>query len=300
MERRLGRGLGSLLGQAGTDATPAGAASEAEAVHELPLKAIRPNPAQPRKTFDSEQLEDLRQSIETHGVLQPILVRPAGKGQYEIVSGERRWRAARLAGLQSIPVVVRVADEVQSLELAIVENVQRQDLDPIEKAKGFQVLQGQFRMTQDDIAKRVGLQRSTVANFVRLLELPQEIQAGISAGLVSMGHARALLGLKNAAGQRAAFEQVVRQELSVRDTERLVQDASGLQGAPATSKASPEPDLPRREAWVNTLEARMREHLGAKVELHKGRGFRGRIVVHFNSREDLERLTDLLGPKDLL
>lgn len=300
MERRLGRGLGSLLGQTAAEAAPAGTASARDAVHELPLKSIRPNPGQPRKTFDSEHLEELKQSIEAHGVLQPILVRPVSSGHYEIVSGERRWRAARLAGLDRIPVVVRVADDAQSLELAIVENVQRQDLDPIEKAKGFRALHDQFGLNHEAIAARVGLQRSTVANFVRLLELPEDVQEGVSAGLVSMGHARALLGISDAGAQKAAFEQVVRQGLSVRDTERLVQ-ATNVPDAPSVApKPAAEPPPRSREAWIGTLEARMREHLGAKVELVKGKGYRGRIVVHFNGREDLERITDLLGPKDLL
>jgi len=300
MERRLGRGLGSLLGQTSTESNPAGGGGKSEGVHELPLKLIRPNPGQPRKVFDSEHLEELKQSIEAHGVLQPILVRPAAAGQYEIVSGERRWRAARLAGLQTIPVVVRVADDAQSLELAIVENVQRQDLDPIEKAKGFLMLHEHFGLNHEAIAARVGLQRSTIANFVRLLELPKEVQDGVSAGLLSMGHARALLGLRDAVGRRAAFEQVVRQGLSVRDTERLIQAANVP--STTTEAENPAPEAPQRlrEAWVGTLEARMREHLGAKVELLKGKGYRGRIVVHFNGREDLERITELLGPKDLL
>jgi ParB family chromosome partitioning protein len=300
MERRLGRGLGSLLGQAGAESAPATGAAKPEAVHELPLKVIRPNPGQPRKMFDSEHLEELKQSIEVHGVLQPILVRPAANGQYEIVSGERRWRAARLAGLQTIPVVVRVADDGQSLELAIVENVQRQDLDPIEKAKGFQMLHEHFQLSHEAIAARVGMQRSTIVNFVRLLELPKEIQDGVSAGLVSMGHARALLGLEGTVSQKAAFEQVVRQELSVRETERLVQATKVPNQAAAATTQVPEPQPRPREAWVGTLEARMREHLGAKVELLKGKGYRGRIVIQFNGREDLERITDLLGPKDLL
>lgn len=300
MERRLGRGLGSLLGQTAADAPPAGASSAPEAVHELPLKAIRPNPGQPRKTFDSEHLEELKQSIEAHGVLQPILVRPVASGQYEIVSGERRWRAARLAGLLTIPVVVRVADDAQSLELAIVENVQRQDLDPIEKAKGFRLLHEHFGLNHEAIAARVGLQRSTVANFVRLLELPKEVQEGVSAGLVSMGHARALLGIEDAAAQKDAFEQVVRQGLSVRETERLVQATNVPDPSPSAPKPTTDAPPLAREAWVGTLEARMREHLGARVELLKAKGYRGRIVIHFNGREDLERITDLLGPKDLL
>lgn len=305
MERRLGRGLGSLLGQTeGERSTPT---EEPQVPRELPLRSIRPNPGQPRKTFDSEHLDELKQSIEAHGVIQPILVRPAANGTYEIVSGERRWRAARLAGLESIPVVIRKVDDKQSLELAIVENVQRRDLDPIEKAKGFQMLMQHFGLTHEQIAERVGLQRPTVANFVRLLELPREVQEGVTAGLITTGHARALLGASGPDHVKQLFERVVRDELSVRETEQLVK-AAAVEDTPAAanpgSPVAPAPDakppVRSREVWVGTLETRMREHLGAKVELQKGKGYRGRIVVHFNGREDLERITELLGPKDLL
>jgi len=304
MERRLGRGLGSLLGQ--NEAERAAAPLEgAAAGQELSLKSIRPNPAQPRKNFDSEALEELQQSIAAHGVLQPILVRPQGPGTYEIVSGERRWRAARLAGLSTIPAVVRAVDDRTSLELAIVENVQRQDLDPIEKAKGFQLLIDSFGLSQAEVAERVGLQRPTVANFLRLLDLPKEIQDGVTAGLVSMGHARALLGLQDSAAARATFERIVREELNVREAEKLVREtAEAAVEGKAAGTTEPAPAAPKkahgREAWVGTLETRMREHLGARVELLKGKGYRGRVVVHFNGREDLERISDLLGPKDLL
>ena len=287
------------------------------------MKFIRPNPGQPRKVFDSEHLEELRRSIEAHGVLQPILVRPVGNGFYEIISGERRWRAARLAGLELMPVVVRTADEKQTLELAIVENVQRRDLDPIEKAKGFQMLAEHFGMSHDAIAERVGMQRPTVANHVRLLELPQVVQEGVSAGLISMGHARALLAFDGPEARLAAFERVVRDDLSVRETERLAKEAGPLLAAEAaaaqaaadaaaqaakdgksasagTAGGKSLPNLRDREAWIATLEQRMRDHLGAKVELLKGKGYRGRIVVHFNGREDLERIIEILGPKDLL
>ncbi len=312
MERRLGRGLGSLLGQSETERNPA-AASESEGVKSLPLKVIRPNPNQPRKVFDSEHLEELRQSIEAHGVLQPILVRPVGNGLFEIISGERRWRAARLAGLELMPVVVRTADEKQTLELAIVENVQRRDLDPIEKAKGFQTLAEQFGMSHDTIAQRVGMQRPSVANHVRLLELPHVVQEGVSAGLITMGHARALLSFEGAEARLSAFERVVRDELSVRETERLAKDASPLaavaaeaaragkgeaSNAPGGGKGLPGPK--ERESWIASVEQRMRDHLGSKVELVKSKGYRGKITVYFNGREDLERIIDILGPKDLL
>lgn len=306
MERRLGRGLGSLLGQGDADKGPQAEAPR-DVARELPLRSIRPNPGQPRKTFNSEHLEELKRSIELHGVLQPILVRPAANGVFEIVSGERRWRAARLAGLESIPVVVRSVDDRTTLELAIVENVQRRDLDPIEKAKGFQQLVQQFGLTHQDVAERVGLERSTVANFIRLLDLPHEVQEGVTVGLITPGHARALLGTDDVFHVKQLFERVVRDELSVRETEKLVKTVEGAQEALA-ALAEPQPPQPAppapgargREAWVGTIESRMREHLGAKVELQKGKGFRGRIVVHFNGREDLERLADLLGPKDLL
>lgn len=314
MERRLGRGLGSLLGQtpptdgaaepeepsgtASTDAAHAPAsttgtpAAEVAAVM-LDVTAIRRNPDQPRVTFERAALEELQDSIRRHGVLQPICVRRKDEG-YEIVSGERRWRAARSAGLTRIPAVVResLSDDV-TLELAIVENVQRQDLDPLEKARGYQSLMDRVGLTQEQVADRVGVSRTAVTNHLRLLDLPGDAQEAISGGLISMGHAKALLGLKGKKDVLNALAQVVRQDLSVRATESLVKTKGDPSEAAASSRAEP-------PAWVGEMESRLREALGVKVSLKNGRGYKGTLQLDYSNREELERICDLLAPKGRL
>lgn len=332
MERRLGRGLGSLLGQsqapqgatgesdlsakrpleerAATDsglaARPQGLAPDVKAGVEagpsepgigrlVDVAAIRRNPDQPRKTFASEALEELRQSIQRHGVLQPICLRRVEQG-YEIVSGERRWRAARSAGLKTIPAVVRedVSDDV-SLELAIVENIQRQELDALEKARGYQALMERFDLTQEQVAERVGLKRSSVTNQLRLLDLPHDAQEALSTGLISMGHARALLSLKDESSILGALAKVVRGELSVRETEALARPtatASASKAIPESSEAKPV-----SAPWVKEMETRIREALGVKVTLRNGKHFKGSITLDYGTRDDLERICDLIAPK---
>lgn len=340
-ERRLGRGLGSLLGQGEADGPPAparadvdpetrvtrtrrpatkgtapgaaeGAAEGAAATGpasasnipsdepagiglEIEISAVRRNPEQPRKTFNSEALEDLRTSIARHGVLQPITVRRAGKG-YEIVAGERRWRAARAAGLERIPAIVRegLADEV-SLELAIVENVQRQDLDPLEKARGYRALMDRVGLSHADVADRVGVSRSAVTNQLRLLELPEKAQDALASGLISAGHARALLGIKDERQALRALEMVVRKDLSVRDTEALSKggESGGSAKAPSSARAA-------APAWIAEMEARLREALGVRVSLKNGPKYRGSIQLDYANREELERICDRLAPKDEL
>jgi ParB family chromosome partitioning protein len=250
MERRLGKGLGALLA---ADPAPM------ETRSEIPTARIHPNPHQPRKTFAPEVLSELQESIRTHGILQPVVVRPVPNG-FELIAGERRWRAARALGLQAVPAVVRegVSDRAM-LELALVENLQRADLDPLEKARGFRQLLEQG-LTQEEVAERVGLKRSTVANFLRLLELPDAVQKMVTEGILSMGHARALLGLADRArlGELAAL--VVRRGLSVRDVElrvRELQSRSEPKVAPLASQAP----------WVREMETRIRTHLGAKVQV---------------------------------
>jgi len=302
MERRLGRGLGSLLGQTPEPeatpsvqrpaAAPTGSRTDADVAARLvEVAAVRRNPGQPRTTFDSAALEELQDSIRRHGVLQPICVRRAGDG-YEIVSGERRWRAARSAGLVKIPAVVRddVSDEV-SLELAIVENVQRQDLDSLEKARGYQALMERVGLTQEQVAERVGIARASVTNHLRLLDLPSEAQDALAGGMISMGHAKALLGIKPKKAVLAALGKVVRGDLSVRATEALVKGATGV--ASSGSGAAVEP-------WVGEMEARLREALGVRVQLKNGKGYRGSIQLDYSSREELERLCDQLAPKETL
>jgi len=283
MEKRLGRGLGSLLN---TEPAPA------EPRSELPLSKIRANPFQPRKAFAPELLQELQASIRTHGVLQPVVVRPA-PGGFELIAGERRWRAAQAAGLKTIPAVVREAVSDQAmLELALVENLQRADLDPIEKARGFLMLLDRG-LSQDQIATQVGLQRSTVSNFLRLLELSESVQNVVTEGLISMGHARALLGVSDPRRQEELCALIVRRGLSVRDVEQRVRE---LQGRPEKVKEITPPAPP----WVRDMESRMRSHLGTKVKVRNKEGYQGEIVVEYHGREDLDRLYALLAPKKSL
>jgi ParB family chromosome partitioning protein len=282
MEKRLGRGLGSLLGEPQVGEDP----------RELELDRIRPNPFQPRKVLDPAALEELAESIRSHGVLQPLAVRPHGAG-FELIAGERRWRAARLAGLTRVPVVVhRDATDRQMLEWAMVENLQRRDLDPIERAQGFQAMQHGLEMTQEQVASAVGLKRSTVTNHLRLLELAEGVQAAIAKDLISMGHARALLAIREPADQVRFMEQTVREGWSVREVERRVQQR---QGSPRKDVLHPTP--PPQPPWVAELERRMRENLGTKVTLQPAGDTRGRIVIDYYSREALDRLCLILAPR---
>ncbi|MCA9001922.1 MAG: ParB/RepB/Spo0J family partition protein [Planctomycetes bacterium] len=290
----LGRGLDSLIAQGTEDEGASGQ-------REIAITQIRPNPMQPRKVFESSHLEDLRNSIENHGVLQPICVRKV-EGGFEIISGERRWRAARLAGLRTMPVVVR--DQVSNsemMELALVENLQRQDLDPIEKAQGFAEMVESLGLTQEQVAAKVGLKRSTVTNHLRLLELDQEVQEALVSGLITMGHARALLAVPGDSKEaKKALATIVRDELSVRQTERMVK---GGAPAPAASKpvtASEVQGRDKPEAWVQDLERRMRERLGLRVELNVRKGYKGHIQLHFGGRDELEALVERLAPKDTI
>jgi ParB family chromosome partitioning protein len=286
MEKRLGRGLGSLLGE------PRGR----EDLLEIELDRIEPNPFQPRKTLDPAGLEELTESIRSHGILQPIVVRNKGAG-FELIAGERRWRAARLAGLRQVPAVIRdgVSDQ-DMLELALVENVQRRDLDPIERAQGFQALQEALGLTQEQVAERVGLKRSTVTNHLRLLELPQPVQDAVARGLVGMGHARALLGLTSERDRLRLLEQAVREDLSVREVERRVRSRSGGGAGGRAELAEKAPTEPARPAWAASLEQRMRETLGTKVTLQAQSEAKGRIVIDYYSREALDRLLEVLAP----
>lgn len=297
MERRLGRGLETLLGGA-KNAADEGPASNGPAPSTLPIIEIRPNPEQPRKVFESAPLEELRDSIQRHGLLQPICVRPSDRG-YEIVAGERRWRAARMAGLTEIPaVVLENATDERLLELALVENLQRQDLDPLEKARAFQELQVSFSLTQAEVAERVGMRRPTVTNHLRLLELPKEAQDAVAHGLISMGHAKALLPLKEPEAIRSALVLVVKKDLSVRQLEEFVKDsAEGEQdGEPSASLERHRGG--RLPAWVRDLEGRMRDNLGTRVSIQNRSGYKGQIVIRYHDREELDRLCGQLAPKD--
>lgn len=276
----LGRGLDALI--PGAEAAPA----EGAGGREVAVGDIRPNPRQPRREIPRGELEELSTSIREHGVLQPLVVTPAPDGRgYLLIAGERRLQAARLAGLKAVPVVVRLADERQGLELALVENLQREDLDPLEAAEGYRQLVDDFGLTHEDVARRVGKSRPSVSNTLRLLKLPATVRQSLASGKLSEGHARALLALPNAQAQLAAAQTILKRGLSVRQTEELVQRLMGQRRrVPATRRRSPE------EADV---EEQLRRALGTKVNLRRGRKG-GTVVIHYYSEEELEALIDRL------
>ncbi len=282
---RLGRGLDGLL-KAKPPAPTAQVAEPAGPTTTVAVDRVDPNPHQPRQDVDEAELEHLAASIREHGILQPLVVRPRGD-RYELVAGERRLRAARTAGLAEVPVVVRDVPDEQMLELALVENLQRQDLDPIEKAESFQAYLSSTGRTQSAAAERLGLDRSTVANMIRLLDLPAEVQRMVRERLLAMGHARAILAVEGAKAQIRLAEKAVRNDLSVRQVEAL---ASGSGAEPKTRHRAP-----AKSPEVRDLEARLREVLGTKVAVEPGKKpDTGRIVIQFYSRDDLERILERL------
>lgn len=283
--KALGRGLRALI----PDAPAAEAAATPDAVpQEVDLDLLRPNPDQPRQAVDEAKLDELAQSIRTHGVIQPIVVtRRDDEAGFEIIAGERRWRAAQRAGLPRVPVVVREMQRTKRLEVALIENVQRENLNPIEEAAAYRRLAGEFGMTQQRIAEAVGKERATVANYQRLLRLPAEVQADVAAGRLSMGHARALAGLAAAEQQIEVARRIREGDLSVREAEALVKRA-------AEPKPEPPPEKPPADVHVRAAEERLRLSLGTRVRIVQ-RGKRGRIVIDFTSEDELQRLYDQLA-----
>jgi ParB family chromosome partitioning protein len=259
----------------------------------LAVEAIERNPFQPREDFNSAEIESLRASIVEHGVIQPLVVRRA-TDRFELITGERRLRAAKAAGWQRVPVQVREADDRQMAELAIVENVQRKDLNPLEKAKSFQRYLQQYGCTQEELASRIHLDRSTVANLIRLLDLPDAIKEAVLANRISQGHARALLPLGEEREQVAFAERIVREGLTVRATEEAVGehiralDSEPLAIISMDGQRSPVPRT--RSAHVGSLEQQLKETLGTKVEIRQTSRGKGRIIIHFTSSEEFERL----------
>jgi ParB family transcriptional regulator, chromosome partitioning protein len=273
----LGRGLEALIPDAdpGTDPAPG-------EYFLCDLQLIRPNRFQPRRQFAETELEELAGSIREQGILQPLVVRRAESG-FELIAGERRLRAARRAGLSQVPVVVRAVSDDQLLELSLVENIQRADLNPIEEAEAYHRLIHQFTLTQDQAAARVGKSRSAVANFLRLRQLPEPIQASIVESALSMGHARALLGAESPAQQLAAWRAVVAKKLSVRETEELVRRLKSQKKAPRVSLKSSE------ATYLTGLSEELSRHLGTKVTIRKS-GRQGRLEIEFYSNDDLDLL----------
>ena len=273
-KRGLGRGLDALIEKA------------EEPVHSLPVASLRPNRFQPRTTFDETAIEELAESIRTQGLVQPLVVTPEGEGAYAIIAGERRWRAARRAGLESVPVVVRqVADDRELLELALVENLQRSDLNAIEEAEAYLALQEKFGMSQEEIAARVGKGRPTVANALRLLRLPEEVLDLLRGGQLTAGQARPLLSLQTPEEQMELALRAVREGLSARDIERL----TAVVPREAPKKKPPEPP----EVHAVAAQEKLTRRLQTRVEIRrKGKG--GLLQIHFHSEEELMRLYDLL------
>jgi ParB family chromosome partitioning protein len=311
----LGRGLGALLPGAGPSSAPAPAPAEggeeagppAPPPHEgvlrtLPIEALSPGPEQPRKRFDPELLAELARSIETQGIIQPILVTPVptAPGQprrYVIVAGERRWRAAQQAGLREVPAVVREVDDEERLELALVENIQRADLNPIEEARAYSQLLQLRGWTQDEMAARVGKDRSTIANALRLLRLPEKVQEMVREGQLSMGHARTLLGLEQEADIVSLAREVVRAGLSVRATEQAVRKHNAVPKNPA---AEGDDEAQRRKIIVRELEDRLRRRLGVRVKLRpkgKGKGA-GTLEIPYGSLDELDRVLHVILHQD--
>ncbi len=273
--RGLGRGLGALI-----PATAGG-------IDEIDVDLIVPNPHQPRATFDEDALDELVLSLKEHGVLQPLLVTTSNtEGVYQLIAGERRLRAAKLAGLTRVPVIVKEAATRELLELALVENLQREDLNALEEAAAYQRLAGEFGITQDEIAQRVGRSRAAVANTMRLLALSDEIKQSLAAGAITEGHGRALLAIEIEAERRSAWQQVIERGLTVRQTEQLARRNTNGVSKPATNGVDPE---------IDQIESRIRDALGTKVELRRQKSGRGKLVLHFFSDDELNGLLSRIG-----
>lgn len=288
----LGRGLDALLGAtremepAVTRAIGAGTGGEREAITEVAIHQIQPGRHQPRREFDPESLQELAQSIAAQGVLQPIIVRPIGSDRFEIIAGERRWRAAQQAGLTEIPVVVREVDESVMLAIALIENIQRDDLRPLEEATALDRLLNEFGLTHQQVAEAIGKSRTMVTNLLRLLELNEEVKSMLQEGQIEMGHARALLGLKGEE-QTAAANLVIAQGLSVRETEKLVRRLQSGEERPKGRRPASELDPNIRQ-----LQLDLTDRLGAHVRIHHGARGTGRLIISYSSLDQLDGILE--------
>ncbi len=284
----LGKGLGALIGArpaARPDPLPL---EVGEKVRQVQLHEVVPSPLQPRKEFEAEALQELVESIRQHGIIQPLVVRLVD-GRHELIAGERRWRAAQTVGLTTVPVLVRTANDLEVLELSLIENLQRADLNPIDEAQAYARLANEFGMRQEDIAQKVGRSRAAVANSMRLLDLHPQIQTWVTQSLLSVGHAKVLLGRKAPQQQRAVAETALRRSSPVRDTERLVQRQLGggrrRKKSAATNASS---------ATMSDLQNRLQQHLGTRVTFHHGEK-RGRIEIEYYGTDDLQRVLSAIG-----
>ncbi|MGO4545043.1 ParB/RepB/Spo0J family partition protein [Paenibacillus sp. 2TAB23] len=280
MSKRLGRGLDALI--------PSLSVNDDDKVIEISLTQLRPNPYQPRKTFDEDSIKELAESIKQHGIIQPIIVRTVLKG-YEIIAGERRFRASQYCGNKTIPAVVRSFTDQQVMEIALIENLQREDLNAIEVAVAYQALIDKFKLTQEELSMKVGKSRSHIANFVRLLSLPSEIKDNVSRGTISMGHARALVGIKDNKIQKELADLTVSQEWSVRELEEAIQKLDSKQDEDTVTK----PNQRKRDPYIDHLEESLRERFKTTVKIKQQKD-KGKIELQYYSKQDLERLLELL------
>mgnify|MGYP002512075179 CR=1 FL=1 len=277
MAKGLGKGINALF--------PGESLASAETVEQIHVKSIKPNPYQPRKVFDEEAIQELSDSIKEHGILQPIIIRKKGT-TYEIVAGERRFRAAKLAGLDELPAIIRDLTDQETMELAILENLQREDLTPIEEAEAYNKLMENLKMTQEQLAFRLGKSRSHIANHIRLLGLPEKVRDMLVEGSLSMGHGRTLLGLRKKGQILIVAEKVLKEGLNVRQLERLVQKLN--EDVPRETKTE------TKDLFLEERESHLRDYLGTNVKIKKAKN-KGKIEIEFFSEEDLERILELLN-----
>lgn len=297
--KALGRGLAALIPGArpATPPPPPAAAAAAplpgrrgpDGTRLIAIEELHPAPGQPRKTFDGDRLDELAASIRTQGIIQPLIVRPRAGGGYEVIAGERRWRAAQRAGVHEVPAVVREVGPTQAFEMALVENLQREDLNPLEEAAGYQRLIAEFGYTQESLAERVGKDRSTVANALRLLRLPENVRALLAAGRLSMGHARALLGAESSEVMERLARRTVAEDLSVRKVEALVRDGQAKNGA-SKGGAGASAGTAKGSLSARDLALRLTRALGTRVEVVESGPGAGRLVVHYHSLDQLDAL----------
>jgi len=287
----LGKGLGALISaQPQISRRPAPFDEGAERIREVALDTITPSPLQPRKEFAADALQELVESIRQHGIVQPLIVRQVD-GRHELIAGERRWRGAQQAGLASVPVIVRSASDRDVLEISLVENLQRADLNPVEEAQGYARLATEFGLRQEEIAQKVGRSRAAVANAMRLLDLHPQVQTWLTQDLISVGHAKVLLGLKALDEQLAIAETILRRSATVRDAERIVARQLGT-AKPRRRRRSSEPSL--NNAGVAHLQDQLQEHLGTRVLLHHGEK-QGRMEIEYYGADDLQRIIQIMG-----
>ncbi|HPF64380.1 ParB/RepB/Spo0J family partition protein [Lentimicrobium sp.] len=291
-KKALGRGLSAILESPETDITSSDISGNfvAGAIASLPLSQIEANPFQPREDFDQEALSELAASIKEQGIIQPITVRKMGYDKYQLISGERRLKASRLAGLDEIPCYIRIANDQQMLEMALVENIQRESLNALEIAISYQRLIEECELTQEELSQRVGKNRTTVTNYIRLLKLPAELQVAIRDNKISMGHARALINIDDEQTQVAILKNIITKDLSVREVEEIVRN---LNKQPASRKEAPARELPRE---IEAIRENIAGKLDTKVNVSLNQKGKGNIVISFNSQKQLERiLAELLS-----